>query len=95
MRNIVAAKEELEQASGVHAGLGLVEMDAPNAFAFVHQGRPVIAFSLAWLDQLGQDPDALATTIGHELAHLHLGHTGAARTQREYSLKMKNRVCEE
>lgn len=85
MRNVIAAKEKLEQASSVHAGLGLVEMDAPNAFALIHQGQPLIAFSLSWLDQLGQDPDALATTIGHELAHLHLGHTGAARKKRDES----------
>ena len=73
----------MEQASGVHADLALVEMDTPNALAFDYQGRPVIALSLSWLDQLGQDPDALATTIGHELAHIHLGHTGEARKKRE------------
>jgi len=72
--------------SGVYgsaAVLGLADMDAPNAFAFYRQGRPVVAISLSWLDQLGQDVDALATTIGHELAHLYLGHTGTARQERE------------
>ena len=83
IRNLVTVKDRLEQASGVRAELGLVDMDAPNAFAFQRQGRPVIAFSLPWLDKLGSDVDALATTIGHELAHLHLGHTGAARKQRD------------
>lgn len=82
-RNIFAVKHKLEQASGVRADLGLVDMDSPNAFAFYQQGRPIIAFSLSWLDLLGQDVDALATTIGHELAHLYLGHTGVARQERE------------
>lgn len=83
IRNVVTVKDRLEHVSGVRADLGLVDMDAPNAFAFQRQGRPVIAFSLPWLDKLGGDIDALATTIGHELAHLHLGHTGAARKQRD------------
>ncbi|HWH49194.1 MAG TPA: M48 family metalloprotease [Burkholderiales bacterium] len=83
LRNVVVAKRDLEQISGVHADLGLADMDAPNAFAFYRQGRPVVAISLSWLDQLGQDVDALATTIGHELAHLYLGHTGTARQERE------------
>jgi len=81
--NLVAVKDRLEKASGVRASLGLVDMDTPNAFAFQRQGHPVVAFSLPWLERLGGDVDALATTMGHELAHLHLGHTGTARQQRE------------
>ena len=83
IRNVVNVKERVEQASGTRAELGLVDTDQPNAFAFNHQGRSVIVISLSWLDRLGHDSDALATTIGHELAHLHLGHTGAARKERE------------
>jgi predicted Zn-dependent protease len=83
VHNIVAVKAALEKTSGVHADLALVEMDPPNALAFDYQGRPVIAISLSWLDELGRDPDALATTIGHELSHIHLGHTGDARKKRE------------
>jgi predicted Zn-dependent protease len=83
LRNVVVVKHDLEQVSDVRADLGLVDMDSPNAFAFHQQGRPVVAISLSWLDRLGQDVDALATTIGHELAHLHLGHTGNARQERE------------
>ena len=83
LSNVVVVKRNLELASDVRADLGLVDMDSPNAFAFHQQGRPVIAISLSWLDQLGQDVDALATTIGHELAHLYLGHTGTARQERE------------
>ncbi|HKQ24424.1 MAG TPA: M48 family metalloprotease [Burkholderiales bacterium] len=91
-RNVVAVKHKLEVASGVGADLGLVDMDSPNAFAFHQQGRPVIAFSLSWLDRLGQDVDALATTIGHELAHLYLGHTGAAREEREKTAQGASQV---
>jgi predicted Zn-dependent protease len=92
IRNVVTAKERIEQVSGVKAELGLVDTDFPNAFAFHHQGRPVIAISLSWLDQLGQDPDAIATTLGHELAHLHLGHGGAARKERQDAARSASQV---
>jgi predicted Zn-dependent protease len=83
IHNVVTVKDDLEQVSGVHAELGLVETGSPNAMAFNYQGRPVVALSVSWLDQLGEDSDAVATTIGHELAHIYLGHTGAARQKRE------------
>lgn len=83
IRNAVTVKERIERVSGVHAELGLVDTASPNAFAFHHEGRPVIAISLSWLRALGHDRDALATTIGHELAHLHLGHSGDERKERE------------
>ncbi|HVY08116.1 MAG TPA: M48 family metalloprotease [Burkholderiales bacterium] len=83
IHNVVTVKHALEQTSRVHADLALVEMDSPNALAFEYQGRPVIALSLTWLDRLGMDVDALATTVGHELAHVELGHTSAARQKRD------------
>jgi predicted Zn-dependent protease len=80
---IVTAKERIERVSGVKAGLALVDSDTPNAFAAIHNGKPIIALSLNYIDALYPDRDALATTIGHELAHLQLGHTGPARAERE------------
>ena len=92
VQNIVTVKGRVEQASGVKAELGLIDTDLPNAFVFQHQGRPVIAISLSWLNQLGHDVDALATTVGHELAHLHLGHSGAARKEREDAAKGASQI---
>lgn len=84
--NIVTAREKMEKTSGVRADLAIVDTEAPNAFAFYHEGRPVIALSVSYLKQLGEDQDAIAATIGHELAHLHLGHRGDARAQREQAV---------
>ena len=86
-RTLFDAKERLVKASGVQAGLGLAQTDSPNAFATHIQGRPYVIVSLATLDRIGLDSDALATTIGHELAHLHLGHSGDARKEREKQAK--------
>lgn len=92
MENLVKVKDRLDRSSSVRADLGLVDTDSPNAFAFHYQGRPVIAISLSWLNQLGHDQDALATTIGHELAHLHLGHSGVARKEREEAARGASQI---
>jgi predicted Zn-dependent protease len=82
-RYVPAVRAALEQASGLRADIGIVETDTPNAFAFIHNGRPVVAFSASMLGVLADSPDGLATTLGHELAHLKLGHSGAASRDRE------------
>lgn len=92
VRNLVAVKGQIEQVSGFRADLGLVDTELPNAFSFHYQGRPLVAISLSWLDRLGNDRDALAITIGHELAHLHLGHSGLARKEREDAAKGASQV---
>jgi predicted Zn-dependent protease len=81
--NILRVKTKIEQQSGVTADLAIAETQYPNAFATIHQGRPTIALSVTFLNELGRDQDALATTIGHELAHLKLAHSGQARKERE------------
>lgn len=78
MGTILTVKRRLETVSGVGAELALVHTDEPNAYAKVHAGRPIIALSLSYLDRFGSDEDALAATLGHELAHLHLGHSAVA-----------------
>lgn len=78
MRRILTVKLRLEAVSGVGAELALVHTDEPNAYAKVHAGRPIVALSLSYLDRFGSDDDALAATLGHELAHLHLGHSATA-----------------
>jgi hypothetical protein len=82
--NLVTAKERIEVVSGVKAELAIIDTDQPNAYATtLKDGRQVIAFTTAYLNYLGNDKDALATTVGHELAHLHLNHSGDARKTRE------------
>lgn len=79
MDSVLAVKAELEAVSGQRAELALVDTEQPNAYATVQEGRSIIALSLSYLDRFGSDRDALAATIGHELAHLQLGHSAAAR----------------
>lgn len=70
-----------EVASRLEAVIGdidpmflLVEGQTPNAFAWVDGGRQLVAVNLGMLEMLDEDTDAWAALIGHELAHLKLGH---------------------
>ena len=81
VRNLREAHEAIARQSRMTATLALVESDGPNAFATHHQTQPVIAVTLDLLDALGNDRDALATTLGHEVAHLYYRH-GTARQER-------------
>lgn len=53
----------------------LVEGRVPNAFAWVDGDRQLVAVNLGMLEMLDEDADAWAALIGHELAHLKLGHS--------------------
>jgi predicted Zn-dependent protease len=53
-----------------------------TAFAFYQEGQPAIAFSLGMVGLLGADMDAWAALLGHELAHLRLGHHAAMKERR-------------
>lgn len=81
--NLLDARDKLRTVSGIDPVLAVVETETPNAFALVHNDRPTVAFSISYLQKVGEDAEALAATLGHELAHIHLGHSGAAREQRE------------
>lgn len=75
-------KARLERAASI-SGVRLVIADSkePNAFAG-RAGYPQIGITIGMLNLIGHDNDAYAALIGHELAHLTLGH-GAIRQERE------------
>lgn len=59
----------------------VVEGSAPNAFAYTDDSVPVIAVSVGMLRLLGEDRDACAALIGHELAHFYLRHQAQRRAR--------------
>jgi Zn-dependent protease with chaperone function len=79
---VVAIKEQ----SRLDPQVALTAGSTPNAFAFTNNGRQTIGLTLSMLNEIGSDKDALATTLGHELAHLYLKH-GETRQQRAESAK--------
>ena len=87
MRNVRDVLLEMRTQSGIIAIPAVVATDSPNAFATTNKnGEPVMALSFSMVDNIGGDKDALATTIGHELAHVKLNHS-AIRKQRSESAK--------
>ena len=80
-KNLYEVSKAIGRHAPIAASLALVGNESPNAYASVVGGRPVIAVSLSFLELLGEDRDALATTLGHEIAHIHFGH-GAIRKER-------------
>ena len=73
----------LETAANVKATLELVEGADPNAYSYPGtDGRNYVCVNLGMFQLVGNDPDAWAALLGHELAHLALGHN-AKRQERE------------
>ncbi len=82
IQRLIAIKDRIAAAAGRSAELIIASGKEPNAFATHLQGRPVIGVNLGMIDMFGSDDDAYAAILGHEFAHLTLGH-GAIRQQRE------------
>ena len=86
LANLKTVLLAIREQSGIDPQLALIASDTPNAFATMREGKQLIGITLPMLDGIGLDRDALATTVGHELAHLKLNH-GDIRKQREKSAR--------
>lgn len=85
IQQMIRIKEQVEYAAGsLHTGLLLAEGNEPNGFSFVSGSGPTIAVNIGMVNLIGQDVDAMAALVGHELAHLYLNH-GHLRQDREES----------
>lgn len=78
-RNLAEVRNRMGQAVPTRYALGLSQQDEINAFATKQNGRTMVVFTRGFLKTFGNDPDVLATTLGHELAHHQLGHTNPNR----------------
>lgn len=63
-----------DAAPGAGPELSIMASEAVNAFAFYDGNRATVAISQGMVRLLGEDDDAWAALIGHELAHLRLDH---------------------
>jgi predicted Zn-dependent protease len=84
VRRMVHVAAAVESAAGpLRTGLLVDESMEPNAFSFASHGQPVIVVNIGMIRLLGQDQDAMAALIGHELAHLYLQHGEAQRSREQ------------
>ena len=78
---LYSVMHQLKDQSRIDPQLSITASPTLNAFATFQNGRPVVGITLPMLEAIGQDQDALASILGHELAHLKLMH-GQARKDR-------------
>lgn len=83
LQELVETKSQIEKAAGVTVELYLVEMRTPNpnAFAGTKDQRKYVLITLTMLDLLGNDKDAYAFLLGHEIGHIVNNHQAASQTR--------------
>ena len=74
-RNLSIVKQRMAPAVPIPHTVGIAETPEINAFATIQDGRMLVVFTQGFLREFGNDPDVIATTLGHEIAHHTLGHT--------------------
>jgi predicted Zn-dependent protease len=79
LANLAKVRQQMNRVSPAPYTLGITQQTQVNAFATEKTGQPLVVFTKGFLDQFGNDPDILATTLGHEIAHHKLGHTNQER----------------
>jgi len=74
VRRLIAIRDKLSSIAGVYPKLIITTGDSPNAFATNSTGTDIVAFNTGMLRLLGEDYDALAAVMGHEIGHLAKRH---------------------
>lgn len=85
-RNLREVAGRIREQSAIAAQIAFVDAAELNAYAIQAGGVRQIAISLPLLDAIGDDRDALATTIGHEAAHMHYGHEAARKVRGQLTM---------
>lgn len=82
-KNLYEVNLKIHEESGIAARLALTDDPSLNAFATELGGVRQIALTLNLLAAIGDDRDALATSIGHEVAHLYYAHAATRRVRNQ------------
>lgn len=78
-RNLAQVSHRMNDVVPVRYTLALSKQPEINAYATRENGLTLVVFTDGFMKTFGADPDVLATTLGHELAHHKLGHTDPSR----------------
>lgn len=78
-RNLAQVRHRMSDVVPVRYSLALSKQPEINAYATRENGLTLVVFTDGFMKAFGTDPDVLATTLGHELAHHQLGHTDPSR----------------
>lgn len=78
-----AAERLLRVAEGKVPEIVVVAGRPANAHATYQDGAPLVAVNFGMVEMLGEDQDAWAALLGHEMAHLALSHGDKRQKRRE------------
>ena len=76
-RNLATVRQKMMKTVPFPFVVGLSDSSEINAFAELQNNQRYIIFTTGFINQFGNDPDVMATVLGHELAHHQLVHTQA------------------
>ena len=76
-KNLATVRQKMMKTVPFPFVVGLSDSSEINAFAELQNNQRYIIFTTGFINQFGNDPDVMATVLGHELAHHQLGHTQA------------------
>jgi predicted Zn-dependent protease len=74
-RNFAMVRQKMIVSSAAPFAIGFSESVDINAYASLQNGQRYIIFTDGFVRAFGDDPDVIATVLGHELGHHQLGHT--------------------
>jgi len=74
-KNLAVVRQKMLKTVPFPFVVGLSDSTEINAFAELKNNQRYIIFTNGFIAQFGNDPDVLATVMGHELAHQQLWHT--------------------
>lgn len=76
-KNLALVRQRMAKTVPFPFVVGLTDSAEINAYAELQNNQRYIIFTNGFIAQFGDDPDVLASVMGHELAHHQLGHTQA------------------
>jgi len=74
LKTLAQVQEHMLKTTAQPIHIAIQKTDTVNAFARYVSGYKLIIFTTGFIRQFGNDPNVLANTLGHEMAHHALGH---------------------
>lgn len=74
-KNLANVRQKMMKTVPFPFVVGISDSSEINAFAQLQNNQRYIIFTNGFIAQFGNDPEVLASVMGHELAHHQLGHT--------------------
>ena len=74
-KNLAAVRKNMQKVVPFTFTVALADSAEINAYADLQGKQSYVIFTSGFINQFGNDPDVLASVLGHELAHHQLGHT--------------------